>query len=593
MQERLKLLTMDKRTLEQELLSERRKKEEMADWLEDEKKQHKQTADQYATSQERHKQDSARLMAHPPYETYTRDQAYSPTRASAQNMRQFIGSNSPSPRGRTGDTSREREDRAAIVAAHEDEADNGYQKMDLGSQGKRYLHELKEVKIGKFPTVSGLDDWKFDLITNVNMTSARTDNATVCWVKEVDESWANNEYLRDSGVQWYTLDNKLACALLAVLPMALKRKIKVEQKKEMNQHNHTLNGRQILYHIYQFLRTNSTMHNFFNVEDLQMLTYPGDDPDKVELFMNNWVETTEGMRTSIDEKELAELLYKRLKDSKALAHEVKLFNIASHKTPYECEHTQTHLLEAMENYISDHREQINRTQRFQAQQAKASTYNANPATNARKQGGTAPVASAMGDAASHSTGGRQSQNHTQQNNAMAEQERESYIIQVWSAYSVGKATMEYRDVNLKGLKGGKICIAHITHGCSLGDACPNHHTKNRHICIGYQTTTGCIKKKCDFAHEDVGKTAAIALMNWANQKSLAGTTGGRSKGKGKGDERRPTSPGGKGREKGKGDSGERALSPMAPGSRSHQKCRHFMSNPSSCTRGDQCAFSHE
>ena len=141
---------MDKRKLEQELLHERHKRDETSDWLEDEKQQHKQTADKYAASQERHKHEEDKRREDPPTGTQPREQAYSPTRASAQNMRQFIGSNSP--RGRTANTSREGEERmAAIVAAHEDEADSGYQRMDVGSQGKRYLHELKEVKIRKVP----------------------------------------------------------------------------------------------------------------------------------------------------------------------------------------------------------------------------------------------------------------------------------------------------------------------------------------------------------------------------------------------------------------------------------------------------------
>ena len=88
--------------------------------------------------------------------------------------------------------------------------------------------------MGRLPTLSQLEEWKYDLITNVLLTSARPDNSPVAWIKEVDESWANEDYLRESGEGWYQLDQKLAGALLPILPVALKRKVKTAQKMEMN-----------------------------------------------------------------------------------------------------------------------------------------------------------------------------------------------------------------------------------------------------------------------------------------------------------------------------------------------------------------------
>ena len=77
--------------------------------------------------------------------------------------------------------------------------------------------------------------------------------------------------------------------------------------------------------------------------------------------MNNWVETSEGMRLSISIEELAELLYKRMKDSKALAYELKQFVSASHRTPHEGDHTHDFLITSMENFVSDHREPTSAT----------------------------------------------------------------------------------------------------------------------------------------------------------------------------------------------------------------------------------------
>jgi len=101
-----------------------------------------------------------------------------------------------------------------------------------------------------------------------------------------------------------------------------------------------------------------------------------------------------------------------------------------------------------------------------------------------------------------------------------------------------------------------------------------------HVCISHQTVDGCKRKACTFSHEDIGKTAAIALLNWAQQKNKQG--GGDKKGKGKG----------------KGPDGPSAAAQprekLAPRSRLEQKCRQWFSTtkPKSCTYGDECAFSH-
>jgi hypothetical protein len=446
--------------------------------------------------------------------------------------------------------------------------------------------ELKEVKVGRFPTVSQLEEWKYELITNVLLTSCRPDNTPVAWIREVDAMWADEEFLRESGDGWYQLDQKLAGTLLLILPPALKRKVKTAQKKEMNTHNRPLNGRQILYKIYQFLRTNSTCANYFNIEDLQRLQYPGDDPEKVDLFLTNWIETTEGMRSTIDDKELGELLFKRIRDSKALSHAVQQYKSAGHRTPFEEEHTHSFLLETMEHYVSDYREDKNRTQRSQAHEARAKDYSAAPAVTPKKPKGGAPVDSAMPAmleaawaltaAAKGLAGARVPAAPAISNDAA----QASLKIQVYSAYAVGMKSLVYRDVSLKNVKGGKFCIAHMTNGCTAGSACPLQHTKNQHVCIQHQTTEGCKRKACTFSHEDIGKTAAIALLNWAQQKSKQG--GGEKKPKGKGKGADGPSAAAQPREK------------LAPRSRLDQKCRQWFSTvkPKSCTYGDECAFSH-
>ena len=130
----------------------------------------------------------------------------------------------------------------------------------------------------------------------------------------------------------------------------------------------------------------------------------------------------------------------------------------------------------------------------------------------------------------------------------------------------------------------------MTNGCSAGASCPHQHTKSPHVCIQHQTTEGCKRKACTFSHEDVGKTAAIALLNWAQQKNKQG--GGDKKGKGKG--KGPDGPSAAATPPGEGRLLKRGGEKLAPRSRLEQKCRQWFSTakPKSCTYGDECAFSH-
>ena len=117
-------------------------------------------------------------------------------------------------------------------------------------------------------------------------------------------------------------------------------------------------------------------------------------------------------------------------------------------------------------------------------------------------------------------------------------------------YAANPATMgdkvEYKEMP-KNLKGGKVCVAHLTEGCEKGESCPHHHTKSKRICLAYQTKQGCSRAKCPFAagHEIIGRLAAMAVQDWAKKKSTSNkekAKGGspkteNKKGKGKGTEK--------------------------------------------------------
>ena len=80
--------------------------------------------------------------------------------------------------------------------------------------------------------------------------------------------------------------------------------------------------------------------------------------------------------------------------------------------------------------------------------------------------------------------------------------------------------MDYRPFDQTKVKGGKVCLQHLTYGCQAGDSCPFHHCKQKRVCVMFNTKEGCSKKgKCPYGHELIGKEACTGVLKFAEQKA--------------------------------------------------------------------------
>ena len=139
------------------------------------------------------------------------------------------------------------------------------------------------------------------MYTVLQTASGRTDQGMIQWIMEVDKTWASFDYLRDSSQEYMTLDNKLAIALLAIIPSNLRRKRRRLQESDQALYNYLANGRQVLFHIYHHLRVDPSLANHYSIEDLSEITWLGDKVSQIETFLSNWIEMTEGMRNDLCE----------------------------------------------------------------------------------------------------------------------------------------------------------------------------------------------------------------------------------------------------------------------------------------------------
>ena len=99
------------------------------------------------------------------------------------------------------------------------------------------------------------------------------------------------------------------------------------------------------------------------------------------------METLEGLRYQLGEAEKVDILYDKMKLSKAFVTELKAYKTASHQTSGENNHTHEFLIEAMENHVADSREAKNREQRRDAMKAKVNAAAAPSAASATVGGG--------------------------------------------------------------------------------------------------------------------------------------------------------------------------------------------------------------
>ena len=180
----------------------------------------------------------------------------------------------------------------------------------------------------------------------------------------------------------------------------------------------------------------------------------------------------------------------------------------------------------------------------------------------------------------------------QQQNLAKENERIEWV----SAYAATVHEGEYKAVDSKKFKGGKVCVHSLTSGCQTTN-CPFWHpAKEKGICIDFQKDTGCAHKPCKYEHILIGKPATIAYMQYyaSIQKARNDKRKGESKGKGAKGAKGKTDKGAgeaKGKATGKGNAKNNRGEPLPP---SDRPCSNFhsASSPGFCKHAANCVFRH-
>ena len=74
-------------------------------------------------------------------------------------------------------------------------------------------------------------------------------------------------------------------------------------------------GRQLLWLIYDHLKTDNENKIAYNMEDLLTIRWCGDKPEEVATFYYWWIDTTELLPEKLGERYLRDLLFKEMERS--------------------------------------------------------------------------------------------------------------------------------------------------------------------------------------------------------------------------------------------------------------------------------------
>ena len=143
--------------------------------------------------------------------------------------------------------------------------------------------------------------------------SAKQENA---WLDEV--STKSLHQLREVGhdhPRFGLLSRMLAFNLMDVLPSDLEKRVRDENKKQIESSGEPLNGRQMLKYVFDYYRDNQTIVENTMTETFHALKWLGDD--RIQEIVRTW-DRMEPVWRGMTESQKAECLLKRLIKSKKL-----------------------------------------------------------------------------------------------------------------------------------------------------------------------------------------------------------------------------------------------------------------------------------
>ena len=220
--------------------------------------------------------------------------------------------------------------------------------------------DVEKVIVPKFPHIGDVPVWKQNVARNLTVATGRIDYKEISWINEVQKVGQTMEGLADSGKgkRFKQLDIRLAVSLVACVKEGcpeLNRTIQRKENELMEAKGQCLRGRQIMWLILDYFKTNQEMSVVYTVQDLTGLEWLGDK--NMHTFKYFWDTMVARMRSEFSEATLSEILVGKLEKSVELKEDIRHYQRSPAGHPDRSYH---YLLSCMDRHLARQRLYKNR-----------------------------------------------------------------------------------------------------------------------------------------------------------------------------------------------------------------------------------------
>ena len=196
-------------------------------------------------------------------------------------------------------------------------------------------------------SVAQLDMWLITVSNNLVNAGGREDRAEIPWVKAA-KTKTYDELANSGEARFKTLDAKLKVALMATIKAdcpILHSKLQTLEREAFNK-DQMLNGRQVIYKIYDHFRINANRKGLITLDEITALKWQGDH--KIHDFMRAWLHYSAELEIKFNDDQLRDMLFDKLKASKKLEPDIAYFQRLEEGNPQKTLHFLLHCIERLQ-----------------------------------------------------------------------------------------------------------------------------------------------------------------------------------------------------------------------------------------------------
>ena len=207
------------------------------------------------------------------------------------------------------------------------------------------------LKVPKWPHVHQLQQWLIQLGKNLVSVSTLNDMAEIKWLQEVKTK--TFEDLADSGAnRFQKMDIKMATEMQSAYKDAdgalrLMQEIQILDEDITNKGG-MIKGRQYVKLIMEHFKTDRSLDQAWQIEDLFSMEYPGDH--RLTQFRYLWYKIVFCLKGEINLEQLRKLLRRRLGHSKVLKEDIAHYD-RQEGVEGSKDHTYEYLLDSIDRYL--------------------------------------------------------------------------------------------------------------------------------------------------------------------------------------------------------------------------------------------------